>query len=178
MAFLVSLTGGGASALRTCVHNTHTKERGSNFFLSGKAPSARNAFSPQVGLAHGLHLQARTLPYALFLWPWAVPALLLHQPSTLLRGSMHPIPLQGHVKLKKGKRPPDVIEGPASALARGSPALATAPIWQPQSTDRTRRTAQEAAWPLLSPHMPLSCPNKLNGSRAPEKARRSWQYTS
>lgn len=96
MAFLVSLTGGGASALRTCVHNTHTKERGSNFWLSGKAPSAGNTFSPQVGLAHGLHLQARTLPYALFLWPWAVPALLLHQPSTLLCGSMHPIALQGH----------------------------------------------------------------------------------
>lgn len=147
------------------------KERGSNFFLPGKAPSAGNAFFPQAGLARGLHLQARTLPYALFLWPWAVPVLLLHQPSALLCGSMHPIPLQGHVTLQKGGRPPASAEGPASALERGRPVLATAPIWQLQSTDRTGRTAQEAGWPLLRPHVPLSCPNQLNGSRAPEKSR-------
>lgn len=102
----------GLSPQDSC-HNIHAEERGSNFFLPGKAPSAGNAFSPQAGLAHGLHLQTMTLPYVLFLCLWAVPALLLHQPSTLLCGSVCSIPLQGHMTLQKGWRPSASIEGPS-----------------------------------------------------------------
>lgn len=40
-----------------------------------------------------------------------------------------------------------------------------------QRADDTRRTAQEAVWPLLSPHVPSFWPNQINSSRAPEKSK-------
>lgn len=100
MAFLVSKAS-DASAPTTCAQ----KYSRSIFSPLWKSTTCSRCHFPQAGLASGLHPQGRTLLYVLVLQAWAVPALVLHQHSTVSVAGCTLSLCKGTWPSKKGRDP-------------------------------------------------------------------------